>query len=280
VVAREESSSTRNIKQKTDNASLMEVAARTVLFALATDDERNALPRRGDESWIGIYHEFLSVFRTPLQFDKVVGDCLYYAEGSNNTIVQTIGGHISALVEDITAICSNIMRAGKHSVSFRVTDNHPSFFCSVTCGIMRPTTNDITSLAKCHPAQDDLSRFSLKDYEKLPINVDCSLLHTFSGSRLIRHRWETWNESMAVEDERRNELNKRRSQCLRLLAGMEESHETSLKIGFVLDLDEGTLDAYKNGRRLGTMMTHLTGEYCWVVQLSISGREVSVSIDR
>jgi len=135
---------------------------------------------------------------------------------------------------------------------------------------MRPTTKDITSLTNCHPAQDDLSRFSLKDYEKLPINVDCSLLH----------RWETWNESMAVENERTNERNKKRSRCLQVLLGMEESHETSFKIGLVLDLDEGTLDAYKNGRRLGTMMTHLTGEYCWVVQLSISGLEVSVSIGR
>lgn len=86
---------------------------------------------------------------------------------------------------------------------------------------------------------------------------------------------------MAVE-ERRNELNKRLRRCLQVdWEGMEESQEEgSFKIGFVLDLDEGTLDAYKNGRRLGTMMTRLTGEYCWVVQLSISGREVSVSIDR
>ena len=34
----------------------MEVAARTVLHAKWTDEEKKALPRRGDESWIGIYH--------------------------------------------------------------------------------------------------------------------------------------------------------------------------------------------------------------------------------
>ena len=31
--------------------------------------------------------------------------------------------------------------------------------------------------------------------------------------------------------------------------GMERTFETSFKIGLELDLDEGTLDVYKNGRR-------------------------------
>jgi len=55
--------------------------------------------------------------------------------------------------------------------------------------------------------------------------------------------------------------------------GMEETREASFKIGFVLDLDEGTLDVYKNDRRLGTMKSGLVGEYCWVVS-----REGSVSV--
>jgi len=51
--ARQQSSGTTNTCKEI--MSLMEVAARTVLFAKATEDERNALPRRGDESWIGVY---------------------------------------------------------------------------------------------------------------------------------------------------------------------------------------------------------------------------------
>ena len=38
-------------------------------------------------------------------------------------------------------------------------------------------------------------------------------------------------------------------------------------LGLLLDLDEGTLSVYINGRRLGTMMSGLSGEYCWVVTM-------------
>ena len=66
--------------------------------------------------------------------------------------------------------------------------------------------------------------------------------------------------------------------------GEEPTHETSFKIGLVLDLDEGTLDVYKNDRRLGTMKSGLVGEYCWVVLLvGLTGRADSafnVSISR
>ena len=60
---RGKSTSMKNVKQKTENISLVEVAAHTVLHANWTDEEKSALPRRGDESWIGLYKEFLSVFR-------------------------------------------------------------------------------------------------------------------------------------------------------------------------------------------------------------------------
>ena len=48
--ARDES--TREVRQRTEDISLMEVTARTVLFTLATDEENNALPRHEDESWL------------------------------------------------------------------------------------------------------------------------------------------------------------------------------------------------------------------------------------
>ena len=139
-VARHESS--REVRQRIDTMSLMEVAARTVIFALATEDERNALTRNEDESWIGLYHEFLKLFRLPLQFDKLVGDNVEYVDSDDKTIVFTSGVVIG------TAICTNIMRAGKHFVSFQVNDNNPTKY-GILCGIMRPTTNDITSLRKC-----------------------------------------------------------------------------------------------------------------------------------
>ena len=136
--------STREVKQKTESLSLMEVAARTVLQTKWTDGEKNALPRHENESWIGIYQEFLKLFRTPLQFDKLVG--YNYDEDTDKTKVSTILDSWS----DVTAICSNIMRSGKHSVSFQVTDNDPETNGGIACGIMRPTTKDITSLDRCN----------------------------------------------------------------------------------------------------------------------------------
>ena len=37
------------------------------------------------------------------------------------------------------------------------------------------------------------------------------------------------------------------------------------KIGLLLDLDEGTLSVFMEGRRLGVVNDGLDGEYCWFV---------------
>jgi len=187
MAARDESS--RKVRQRTESISLMEGAARTVLQAKWSDEERNALPRHEDESWIGIYHEFLKLFRYPLQFDKLVCECTKYVDISDKTKVNT---KRSVYTTDGTAICSNIMRAGKHCVSFRVNSND-----GIRCGIMRPTTKNIKSLRKCHPVCNDLSRFSLKDYETLHTdnNVDCCLLVPYSGYALMRERWKRYTNT-------------------------------------------------------------------------------------
>ena len=247
--------SSREVRQKTESISLMEVAARTVLHNKWTDHEKNALPRSGDESWIGIYQEFLKLFRLPLQFDKLVGQCIDYVGSSDKTTVCSTGHHTG------TAICSNIMRVGKHSVSFNVINQ--SGASGILIGIMRPTTKDITSMEHCHPVAHDLSMFSLRDYESLyNNNVDCCLLSTFNG-RAFCKRWKVHSQTDINDWE-----------------GKEETRETSFKIGMVLDLDEGTLDLYKNGRRLGTLMSGLVGEYCWVVSLHSGEGVKTVAINR
>ena len=116
----------------------MEAAARAVLHVKWTDEEKSSLPRHGEESWIGLYQEFLKLFRLPLQFDKLVGKFIRYVEGTDKTTVRTN-------MTSTTAICSNIMRDGKHYVSFLIekknsTSTEPSFV--ISCGIMRPTTKE------------------------------------------------------------------------------------------------------------------------------------------
>lgn len=101
------------------------------------------------------------------------------------------------------------MRAGKHYVSFQVNDDDPSENLGIFCGIMRPTTKEITCLTKCCPTGDDLSSFSLKEYETLyqNNNIDCCLMSTLSGRDFIRYRWREWTESelIAMNEEQREQ---------------------------------------------------------------------------
>ena len=155
------------------------------------------------------------------------------------------------------------MRAGKHSVSFNI--NNPTGDSGITLGIMRPTTEDITSLKGCYPAWENLSRFALKNYGSLHCNnIDCCLLSTCNGNAFCKR----WNPHHHTDTNG--------------WKGREGTRRTSFKLGFILDVDVGTLDVYKNDRRLGTMMSGLVGEYCWVVSLrpGDAGDAKTVSINR
>ena len=47
--------------------------------------------------------------------------------------------------------------------------------------------------------------------------------------------------------------------------------------GLLLDLNEGTLSAFKNGRRLGVMKDGLGGEYVWFASVAASRCTISMS---
>ena len=48
-------------------------------------------------------------------------------------------------------------------------------------------------------------------------------------------------------------------------------------VGLLLNLYEGTLTVYTNGRRLGVVKDGLSGEYCWYTSLC---NDVTLSIER
>ena len=54
-----------------------------------------------------------------------------------------------------------------------------------------------------------------------------------------------------------------------------EGQTGSDTIGMLLDLDEGTLSVYKNGRKLGVMKRGLAGHYCWVISL-LGGGQITI----
>ena len=59
----------------------------------------------------------------------------------------------------------------------------------------------------------------------------------------------------------------------------EESFEGFVKgdiVGLLVDLNEGTLSVYKNGRRLGVAQYGLAGEYCFFSSLG----KGAISIER
>ena len=77
-------------------------------------------------------------------------------------------------------------------------------------------------------------------------NVHCCTYYCYNGCCF----WTDWdNDRVSLEWEG----------CV----GLGES-ET---IGLLLDLKEGTLSAFKNGRRLGVMKDRLGGEYVWFVSV-------------
>lgn len=127
----------------------------------------------------------------------------------------------------------------------------------------------------------------MKDYESLynDNNVDCCVLNTFTGRGVTRERWKKWKDSelMAMDEGRERFLAEMQNQCNPIRwEGQEPSPTTNFKIGMVLDLDEGTLDVYKNDRLLGIMKNGLVGDYCWVASTaSLSDNaQLLVSIGR
>ena len=89
---------------------------------------------------------------------------------------------------------------------------------------------------------------------------------------------------IAMDEGRERLLSEMQNQCNPIQwEGQEPSPTTNFKIGLLLDLTKGTLDVYKNDRRLGSMKSGLVGEYCWVVSMPslslVTDVEVSVSIN-
>ena len=65
--------------------------------------------------------------------------------------------------------------------------------------------------------------------------------------RFIRYKWEKWKESeLMVMDEEQQLRAERQNKLIPFhWEGKEQTHEASFKIGFILDLDEGTLNVLR-----------------------------------
>jgi len=152
-------------------------------------------------------------------------------------------------------LSNNILRAGKHYASFKLASHIGHSFV----GVMRPgQANQNTSGA---PFESNFFNHFSRKHDDDNNKVHCCFYFSYDGVCCI----SDWGDSTEDVPDIAWE-------------GME-SMSSGDEVGMLLDLDEGTLSVYKNGRRLGVMKSGLIGPYCWVVSLYRQGDQL-VSIKR
>ena len=163
------------------------------------------------------------------------------------------------------------MRDGRHFVDFEIK-TAKRLRAAVQLGVIRPVSlTDGTDLeadwegmvnpvyvssSYLHPVAEQLRSHRTEKWGGS--NVHCCSYNCYSGRRL----WTDWDNEDGHSDWQG-----------------QEGFLGSGTIGLLLDLDEGTLSVFKNGRRLGAMKEGLGGEYCWFVAIGTSCR-ISISRGR
>ncbi|EJK53040.1 hypothetical protein THAOC_27593 [Thalassiosira oceanica] len=221
------SSARLGIPQAGQQRSLANEAARQRFRQSATDEDRSRLPKYDDESDVGLLRA-LDQLRQTLRFDKLVGN----AES----------GHV--------------MRGGRHFVEFEIENDERDI--ALNLGVIRPVslTDGIDLEAewggRVLPVRASSRQPTLAEQLRSQrtarwgdSNVHCCTYFCFGGSCC----WTDWNTEEDFSD----------------WQGSEGFRRGSGTIGLLLDLDEGTLSVFKDGRRLGAMKEGLGGEYCWFV---------------
>ena len=219
---------------------MAEEAARRI-YEDASDEETANLPRYNGESWTKLYHHLL-MLRSRLTFDQLVGRGVEY-QGGDKAAVQ--GMRVDGALRNSTAICGNhIMRAGKHWATFTSSSSFQDF---KSVGVIRPLPGwEKRGLGAFSPAMSDLYADLLQEqngrwdgdvhYCCFSVKYGDCVWYDWTGDRRKVSHWE----------------------------GNDDYDRRCTALGMLLDLEEGTLSLYQNGRRLGTLKDGLAGEYCWI----------------
>ena len=241
-----------------DELSVIKKSAHIAVQENATEEQLAALPHYDGESSLADYH-YLQLMRAPLMFDQLVG--AEYVNSGDKSCVRH-GGFNSWK----TAFSNNILRAGKHYATF-VPQSNDSNDVNLMVGVMRP--GQANQRASGHPNvkefYQNVSRYMShrEHYTFSPRwgNIQCCLYNSsIFNCQCYSSKWDGGLDSGGNET----------------WVGME-SVSSGDEIGMLLNLDEGTLTVYKNGRKLGVMKRGLAGEYCWVATIHIG---VQVTIKR
>ena len=209
----------------TSDGSLIDVAAKRILNA--KEEQKNWFnPKYEGETWIGLVRE-LEKRKKVLSFDRLFGEENGFCtgDGDNNQFYSILGGMR-------TAVSNCVMRGGKHYVRFMKTGDG-----AMSCGLIRPmdwvghevpTGSYSTFLREYWPRQ-----IAQRTARWTECQVNTITYNSWSG----RACWSDWQETTNYSES---------------WEGEERAHG-DYELGMLLDLDEGTLAIYKNGRRLGVM---------------------------
>ena len=154
--------------------------------------------------------------------------------------------NISCLRYHICYVCQ-----GKHFAKFKIRTCCPVvLFAYVYCriGVMRPIGSKFKSDAGwtsfCPLTTPLFKNFLVERTPEWESNIHCCLYYDMKGTC----EYSDWKKYPSGH-------------------GMKGFDIYDGELGLLLDLDEGTLSVYKNGVRLGTMMSGLFGEYTWCAQI-------------
>jgi len=244
---------------KGEELSLIEESAQQAVQDIATEEELETLPYYNGENSLANYH-YLQFMRGPLTFDQLIGGAEYENGENKSCVIHCTQANNYNGWE--TAISNNILRTGKHYASFKLSCTSTKYSIGSFIGIMRPGQVNQNIRIRSNPFwkpfyQNFTERLDNGEYDN-ENSVKCCVFSSHTGNCIS----STWP------------ANGLRSQIVDEWEGMEAA-SLGDEIGMLLDLDDNTLTAYKNGRKLGEMKRGVSGPYCWMASL-YRGNRVSI----
>ncbi|EJK53991.1 hypothetical protein THAOC_26467 [Thalassiosira oceanica] len=242
--------------------SLSEEVAR-LKYEAATTSEKGGVPRReGRPLWLKLLHR-LELLKVPLWFDHLLGSAMrtYQVKYVGGDLSRVTFGviHTSRLGSDFncTAISSFVMSEGKHYAVFHMNGiGHDDPDLAFRIGIVRPV--DVAGWN----GERRRNYWPFTSSGRRDGSTICCVYDIIDGTC---DYLESGSDGLDYMD----------------WDGMDSSEgERDVAIGLLLDLDNGTLAVFKNGRRLGVMKDGLAGDFCWMANLRDWEGTCRIAIER
>ena len=222
----------------------------------ATEEERNNLPQvelpiLGIQEWVGrhwgviVNYKLILAQRATLRFDQFVGN-VDQVEGDKSKLIST---HLFDIQYGF-GTSNHIMRSGVHKVKFEYGGVFNVDDGGLMIGIMRPMDYYNKSL---YDSLDDISLADNGIVAKYP------------------HVWHNEDKINVVQWYSDGDVVLRKGQHTKVDGFYSDEFYSTDRVGFILDMNNGTLALYKNGNCVGQVISGLDGEYVWYAR-SLGGR--------